>query len=90
MQLAQGIKQLRHYCQEFGRDPDSVLIVARPGRVYPINTETQAQHLALGIHHLIIDPPLDGPDLNAFRSEMERVAAVCGLPPRHQKGGGDA
>jgi hypothetical protein len=59
-----------------------VLLIARPGRVYPLNAETQARHLKLGIQHVVIDPPLDGPDLSNFHAEMERVAALCELQPR--------
>ncbi|MBE7554916.1 MAG: TIGR03619 family F420-dependent LLM class oxidoreductase [Anaerolineales bacterium] len=81
-QLAEGMGKLRRFCQEAGRDPASVLVIARPGRVYPINAETQARHEDLGIQHLVIDPPLDGPDLSNFRAEMERVAGLCGLEPR--------
>jgi probable F420-dependent oxidoreductase len=81
-QLAEGVGKLHRFCQEAGRDPASVLIIARPGRVYPINAETQAQHEELGIQHVVIDPPLDGPDLSNFRAEMERVAKLCGLEPR--------
>ena len=82
-QLAEGVTKLRRFCEEAGRDPASVLVVARPGRVYPITAETQARHVELGIQHLVIDPPLDGPDLSAFRAEMERVAELCGLKPRN-------
>lgn len=81
-QLAEGVGKLRRFCQEAGRDPASVLVIARPGRMYPINAETQARHEALGIQHLVIDPPLDGPDLSNFRAEMERVAQLCQLKPR--------
>lgn len=83
-ELAAGITKLRRFCEEAGRDPASVLVVARPGRVYPINAETQARHQELGVQHLVIDPPLDGPDLSSFRAEMERVAALCGLERRNK------
>lgn len=81
-QLAEGMGKLRRFCQEAGRNPASMLVIARPGRVYSINAETQARHAELGIQHLVIDPPLDGPDLSNFRAEMERVAELCGLEPR--------
>ncbi|MCL4300304.1 MAG: TIGR03619 family F420-dependent LLM class oxidoreductase [Anaerolineae bacterium] len=81
-QLAEGVGKLRRFCQEAGRDPASVLVIARSGRVYPINAETQARHQELGVQHVVIDPPLDGPDLSNFRAEMERVADLCRLEPR--------
>jgi probable F420-dependent oxidoreductase len=81
-QLSEGVSKLRRFCEEAGRDPAAVLVIARPGRVYPLNAETQARHQALGIQHVVIDPPLDGPDLSDFRAEMERVAALCELRPR--------
>lgn len=81
-QLAEGMGKLRRFCEEAGRNPASVLVIARPGRVYPINAETQARHQELGVQHVVIDPPLDGPDLSTFRAEMERVAELCGLEPR--------
>ena len=81
-QLTEGVGRLRRFCEEYGRDPASVLVIARPGKVYPINAETQARHQELGVQHVVIDPPLDGPDLSNFRAEMERVAELCGLQPR--------
>lgn len=81
-ELAEGVNQLRQFCEEYGRDPASLLIIARPGKMYPIDAETQAQHQALGINHVVVDPPLTGPDLSAFREELERVAEVCGLQRR--------
>ena len=81
-QLTEGVGRLRRFCEEYGRDPASLLVIARPGKVYPINAETQTQHQELGVQHVVIDPPLDGPDLSNFRVEMERVAELCGLQPR--------
>ena len=75
-ELSEGVTKLRRFCEEAGRDPATVQIIARPGKVYPINAETQARHRELGVQHLVIDPPLDGPDLSAFRAEMERVAGL--------------
>jgi probable F420-dependent oxidoreductase len=82
-QLSEGVGKLRRFCEEAGRDPASVLVIARPGKIYPINAETQARHQELGVQHVVIDPPLDGPDLGPFRAEMERVAQLCDLKPRH-------
>jgi probable F420-dependent oxidoreductase len=81
-QLAEGAGKLRRFCEEAGRDPNTITVIARPGKVYPINAETQARHQELGIQHVVIDPPLDGPDLSAFRAEMDRVAVLGGLRSR--------
>ena len=81
-ELAAGMDRLRSFCQTYGRDPASVTIIARPGKVYPLNAETYAEHQKLGIDQIVIDPPLDDPTLKACRTEMERVAGVCGLQAR--------
>jgi probable F420-dependent oxidoreductase len=83
-QLEEGIKKLRHHCAEFGRDFNSVKIIARPGDKYDITPETHARHLELGIHHLVVDTPIkqEDPDLSLMRAKMERAAQVCGLTPR--------
>lgn len=82
--LAEGITKLKQYCQEYGRDPDSVLIIARPGDTYEINAESQARHVELGVNHLVVDTPIkqEDPGLKILRAQMERVAKVCGLTPR--------
>lgn len=80
--LDEGIRKIKDYCNEYRRDPDSIVIVARPGPVYEINAETLARYQELGIEHVIIDPPLTGPDLAACQAEMERVAELAGLEPR--------
>jgi probable F420-dependent oxidoreductase len=81
-QLAEGIERLRRFCQEYGRDPASVTVIARPGKVYPLNAETHRQHQELGVRQVVLDPPLDQPNLSTCREEMERVAEVCGLQYR--------
>lgn len=81
-QLADGIEQLRRLCDEYDRDPSSLSIVARPGKVYPINTDTIERHHELGIQHLVVDPPLSGDGLSDCRDEMERIADVCNLHAR--------
>jgi probable F420-dependent oxidoreductase len=83
-QLEDGIEKLRRYCEQSDRDPDSVLIVARPGDTYGINPASQARHEALGVDHLIMDTPIkqEDPELRILREEMERVAEVCGLQSR--------
>jgi probable F420-dependent oxidoreductase len=83
-QLAAGLKKLRQYCEEYGRDPESLSIIARPGDNYEINAETQARHMELGVNHLVVDTPIKevDPDLELLRAQMERVANVCGLTAR--------
>lgn len=81
-QLTTGVQKLRQFCAEVGRDPASVLVIARPGKMYPLNAETHAQHQELGIRHVVVDPPLTGEGLEDFRAEMERVAQVCDLSAR--------
>jgi len=79
-----GIVRLREYCERLDRDPATVPIVARPGTTYAIEAATHAQHLELGVTHLIADTPIkqEDPGLKLVRAEMERVARVCGLRPR--------
>jgi len=83
-QLRAGIVRLREYCERLDRDPATVPIVARPGTTYAIEAATHAQHLELGVTHLIADTPIkqEDPGLKLVRAEMERVARVCGLRPR--------
>lgn len=83
-ELEAGIKKLRQYCAEFGRDPDSTLVIARPGDKYDITPETHAKHLELGVNHLVVDTTIkqEDPDLSLLREKMERVAEVCGLTRR--------
>ena len=80
----QGLEKLRQYCAEYGRDPESLAIIARPGDNYEINAETQARHVELGVNHLVVDTPIKevDPDLKLLRAQMERVAEVCGLTAR--------
>lgn len=82
--LAEGMEKLRQYCGEFGRDPKTVPIVARPGNIYAVDHETHARHLELGVTHLVADTPIkqEDPDLKLLRGEMERIAGVCGLKRR--------
>jgi len=79
-QLADGIERLHRFCEEYGCDPASLTIIARPGPVYPINAETHARHQELGVDQVVVDPPLN--DLGDCRAEMERIAKVCNLQPR--------
>jgi probable F420-dependent oxidoreductase len=80
--LAEGIGKIRGYCRAYGRDPDNVFVIARPGPVYQINPEILARYRELDIRHVVVDPPLHGPDLSACYEEMERVAEVGGLQRR--------
>lgn len=84
-QLEAGLKKLRQYCDEYGRDYNSLTIIARPGNTYEITPEAQARHEELGVHHLIVDTPIKDvdPDLKLLRAQMERSAEICGLQPRH-------
>jgi hypothetical protein len=62
-----------------------VLIIARPGDNYKINTETQARHVELGVDHVIVDSPVkfnEDPGFKTLREQMERVAEICGLQSR--------
>jgi probable F420-dependent oxidoreductase len=82
--LADGVARLRSYAEQAGRDPASLLVVARPGNTYPITPESHAHHLALGVTHLVADTPIPepDPDLALLRARMEEVAQICGLQPR--------
>jgi probable F420-dependent oxidoreductase len=80
--LAEGVARLRALCAEHGRDFGTVSVIARPGGVYALDQRAHARHVELGIDHVVIDPPLDDPDLARFRAELERVATLCGLAPR--------
>lgn len=81
-QLRDGVRRLRTYCAQAGRDPASVLVVARPGTTYAIAPDTHAAHLEIGVDHLIVDTPIKDPSVPALRDEMERIAAICGLHAR--------
>ncbi len=83
-QLTEGLAKLARFCEEYGRDPKSILVVARPGNTYGIDDETHAKHVELGVQHLVFDTPIkqEDPTLEILRGEMERVAKVCGLTRR--------
>lgn len=83
-ELASGLERLAGYCEAQGRNPDDLLLVARPGDNYPIDDAAHARHLELGVDHLVVDTPIqqDDPDLSLLRAQMERVAKVCALTPR--------
>jgi alkanesulfonate monooxygenase SsuD/methylene tetrahydromethanopterin reductase-like flavin-dependent oxidoreductase (luciferase family) len=81
-QLAQGKERLHQYCEQYGRDPDSVMIIARPGKIYQINAEILEKYRELGVHILVVDVPLTDRDLSGFRSEMQHIAEVGGLQLR--------
>lgn len=84
-QLEDGIDKLKQYCEASQRDPNSVLIIARPGDNYRIDAESQARHIELGVDHLIMDSPVkfnEDPGFKTLREQMEHVAEICGLQPR--------
>jgi probable F420-dependent oxidoreductase len=83
-QLKDGLAKLRGYCDEFKRDPAIIPIVARPGNTYPVNAESHARHVELGVTHLVADTPIqqEDPNLEILRGEMERIAQVCSLTRR--------
>lgn len=82
--LAEGVGKLRRACEERGRDPAGVMVVARPGNTYAISEESHARHVELGVTHLVADTPIPepDPDLSLLRARMEEVARICGLTPR--------
>lgn len=82
--LADGVARLRRHAEQAGRDPRSLLVVARPGNTYPITPESHARHLELGVTHLVADTPIPepDPDLSLLRARMEEVAQICGLERR--------
>lgn len=81
-QLSAGITKLHQYCDKFGRDPASLIVIARPGSVVELTDETIARYRDLGVHTLVTDPPTRNPGLAGCREEMERVAEIAGLKPR--------
>ena len=80
-QLAEGLRKLREYCEVDGRNPNALTLIVRPGDTYVIDEASHARHVELGVDHLVVDTPIkeEDPDLSILRSQMERVARVCGL-----------
>lgn len=81
-ELKAGVKRMREICEQMGRDPDSVPIIARPYDKYKVTPETLAEHEAMGVTHWIVDPIIKDPSLSVLREEMERVAELVKLPRR--------
>jgi probable F420-dependent oxidoreductase len=81
-ELADGLRRLRTFWVEAGRDPANLSVIVRPGITYAIDAESHAKHLALGIQHLIIDTPVDDPSLDRVLDDMHRVSELCGLQAR--------
>lgn len=81
-QLARGLDRLRQLAAAHGRDMSSLSVIARPGGRHAMDERAHARYRELGVDHLVIDPPVDGPDLTHFRAELERVAGMCGLARR--------
>jgi probable F420-dependent oxidoreductase len=80
--LARCLDRLAALAAERGRDFDALSVIARPGARHAMDEHALARYRALGVGHLVIDPPVDGPDFTRFRAELERVAAMCGLARR--------
>jgi alkanesulfonate monooxygenase SsuD/methylene tetrahydromethanopterin reductase-like flavin-dependent oxidoreductase (luciferase family) len=75
-----GLARIRALAAQFGRDPDSITTVVRPGT--PLNAASLAAYRAMGISHIVVDPPVAGASLEGFRENMEQVAELAGLRPR--------
>ncbi|MFN8475342.1 MAG: TIGR03619 family F420-dependent LLM class oxidoreductase [Anaerolineae bacterium] len=84
-ELQAGVKRMREICEQYGRDPESVPIIARPYDKYPVSPETLEAHQAMGVTHWIIDPIIKDPSLEVLHEEMQRVAELVGLEPRGQR-----
>lgn len=87
-QLRERIQKLQQFCNQYGRDFESIRIIVRPGDAYSVNADTLDQLEALGVNHLVIDTPLaeEDPGLKRVREQMEQVAEVCQLQPRTVNG----
>ncbi len=79
-EVKQGLARLRELSLKHGRDPDALLVVVRTGDAFP--GDAIHAYEAMGIHHLVMDPPLTGPKLEDCLRAMERVAAAARLQPR--------
>ncbi len=75
-----GLARLRELSEQHGRDPGSLQVVVRPGDA--LEDDTIGTYDAMGVHHLVMDPPLDGPDFKGCLRAMERVAAASRLQRR--------
>jgi probable F420-dependent oxidoreductase len=75
-----GLARIYALAMEFGRDPTSLTTIVRPGA--PLTRAELDDYRAMGIAHIVIDPPVAGAALEGFRDVMEQVAALAGLRPR--------
>ncbi len=78
-EVKQGLARLRELSLRHHRDPDSLLVVVRTGDALP--GDAIQVYEAMGIKHLVMDPPLTGPQLEDCLRAMERVAAAARLQP---------
>ncbi len=79
-ELKTSITALRELCERRGRDPASLMLVARLDSELTIDILRHYQDL--GVSHVVIDPPLGGNGLEECREVMEMVAATLRLRPR--------
>ena len=75
-----GLDVLTELCALRGRSPASLQIVPRLG--YPVTAGLLHQYEDLGIDHVVIDPPLGGPRLEACWEAMQETASAARLDPR--------
>jgi probable F420-dependent oxidoreductase len=80
VRLRERLNYLRARCDETGRDFSSLRIVVRASD--PLDAALLAAYGALGVAEVIVEPPVEASDLSDCRAELERVAAVAGVPPR--------
>ncbi|MBM3450345.1 MAG: TIGR03619 family F420-dependent LLM class oxidoreductase [Armatimonadetes bacterium] len=78
----EGLAKLRRYCEEYGRNYDDLIIVARAGHEFKVTAEAIQEIRDLGAHHFIADTPIWDAKMDALRAEMERIANVCALKPK--------
>lgn len=70
-QVAEGIRKLAEYCEQYGRDPASLEVIVRPPDYEP---KTLDRLRELGVQQVLVFPSLEGPNLDPVRGEMEQVA----------------
>jgi probable F420-dependent oxidoreductase len=75
-----GLNRIRTLAREFGRDPDSLTTIVRPGT--PLTSSALDSYAGMGISHIIADPPVAGTGLDGFRESMEQIAKLTGLHAR--------
>ncbi len=78
-QLQDGVERLRRYCDEAGRDPDEITVVAWPGKTYELTPESHAAHVELGLDGVIGSTLISDPSVDMLMDTMEEWAEICGL-----------